>query len=157
MEETFEERKKRENDALYQKWLSCGFTGEMRINECGWCVNGVSLSNHEQAKKVVLFEKWPFKSHIEYMQLPNGKWISGSSCTFPLHGWGHGLSIWCKQYETKEEAVTKELDVIEKSLEERDKKKFVLDAIQTCRNEFKEAQFEMAFEPVAQFEQVALF
>ena len=54
-------------------------------------------------------------------------------------------------------AVTAELAKIEKSLEERDKKKFVLDAIQTCRNNYKESLFEMAFAPAAQFEQVALF
>ena len=47
---------------------------------------------------------------------------------------------------------------IEKALEEKDRKKFVLDALQTCRNHFKAPSLlEVAFEPMAQFEQIALF
>lgn len=153
-EETFEERQKRENESLYKKWLACGFQGEMKINDCGWCINGVYF---EPKNQYVLFEKFPFKSSIEYMQLPNGKWIAGSHGTFPIHGWGHGLSVWCEQYDTKEQAVNSQIDYIEKSLEKRDKKPFVLQAIQTCRNMFKEPAFEMVFEPTSQFEQVSLF
>lgn len=153
----FEERQERENKRQYEKWLSCGFRGNMEIDKNGWCVNGLSFYKEENIERKILFDKAHFIGRIEFMELPNGNWISGSSCTFPLHGWGHGLSVWNKQYETKEEAVTKELDYIENSLEERDKKKFVLDAIQTCRNEFKEATFKTVFEPSAQFEQIDLF
>ena len=91
------------------------------------------------------------------MQLPNKKWIVGSWLDCPLHGYCHGISVWSKQYDTESEAISAELAKIEKSLEERDKKKFVLDAIQTCRNNYKESLFEMAFAPAAQFEQVTLF
>lgn len=157
MEETFKERQERENKRQYQKWLSCGFKGEMEVNEHGWCTNGLGLFKDEKVKKKILFDKPRFVAIVEYMQLPNRKWISGSYCTFPLHGWAHGISIWDKQYETKEEAVTSELNYIEKALDEKDRKPFVLNAIQTCRNEFKVALFEMVFEPMAQFEQVALF
>ena len=52
MNESFQERKERENQKRYKKWLSCGFTGEMHINDCGWCDNGLSLSNHEQARRI---------------------------------------------------------------------------------------------------------
>lgn len=157
MEETFEERKVRENERQYKKWLSCGFVGEMHLNDCGWCDNGLSLSNHEKAKKIVLFDKYPFKAYIEYMKLPSGKWISGSSLSCPLHGYGHGISVWSKQYDTENEAIIAQLDNVENSLEEKDKKPFVMNAIQTCRNEFKESLFEVVFEPMAQFEQVSLF
>lgn len=155
--ETFEERQKRENEKTYRQWLSCGFVGEMRLNDCGWCVNGIALYKHENAKKVTLFDKHPFSAYIEYMQLPNKKWIAGSSLNCPLHGYVHGMSVWSKQYETKNEAVTEQINMIEKSLEEKDRKPFILNAIQTYRNEFKDSPFEMAFKPASTFEQVALF
>lgn len=157
MEETFDERKERDNARQYRQWLSCGFKGKMHVNDAGWCDNGLSLSNHEQARRIELFDKFPFRAHIEYMQLPNKKWIVGSWLDCPLHGYCHGISVWSKQYDTESEAITSELDRIEDALEEKDRKKFVLQAIQTCRNQFKEAVFEMAFEPMAQFEQVVLF
>jgi len=151
---TFDERKVRENRAIYEKWLSCGFQGEMILNDCGWCVNGIYF---EPKNSYVLFDKWPFHATIEYMQFPNGKWIAGSHTNFPIHGWAYGLSVWNEQFETKEEAVIKEIQKIEKSLTEKDKKKFVLDGIQTCKNHFKKPLFEVVFEPTAQFEQVSLF
>lgn len=91
------------------------------------------------------------------MQLPNKKWIAGSSIMCPLHGYCHGMSVWSKQYDTESEAVTTELNRIEASLMDKDRKPFVVNAIQNCRNEFKEATFEAVFEPTAQFEQVSLF
>ena len=158
MDETFTERQQRENQRQYQQWLSCGFKGEMHLNDCGWCDNGISLSNHEQAKKIILFDKHPFSAHIEYMELPNGKWIVGSWLNCPLHGYCHGISVWSKQYESESDAINAELDRIEKALEEKDRKKFVLDALQTCRNRYKEPSLlEAAFEPMSQFEQIALF
>ena len=157
MDETFDERQTRENDRQYQQWLSCGFVGEMHMNECGWCDNGISLSNHEQAKKIVLFDKYPFSAHLEYMQLPNKQWIVGSWLNCPLHGYCHGISVWSKQYDTEADAVNAELDKIEKSLETIDRKPFVMDAIQSCRNNYKESLFDVVFEPAAQFEQLALF
>ena len=157
LEETFDERKEQDNARQYRQWLSCGFKGEMHINDAGWCDNGLSLSDHEDAKRIDLFDKYPFRAHIEYMQLPNKKWIVGSWLDCPLHGYCHGISVWSKQYDTESEAISAELAKIEKSLEERDKKKFVLDALQTCRNNYKESLFEMAFAPAAQFEQVTLF
>ena len=150
----FDERKKRENQNHYAKWLSCGFKGEMKLNDCGWCINGVHF---EPKNQYVLFDKIPFKASIEYMQLPNGKWIAGSHGNFPLHGWGWGLSIFNEQFNTMEEAVNNQIDHIENSLEEKDKKKFVLDGIQTCRNHFKKQTFEMAFNPMSEFEQTSLF
>ena len=158
MEEVFEKRQARENQKQYQQWLSCGFVGEIQINSNGWCVNGLSLSNHEQAKRIDLFDKHPFTAHIEYMRLPNGAWIVGSWLNCPLHGYCHGISVWSKQYESESDAITAELNRIEKALEERDKKKFVLNALQTCRNRYKEPSLlEAAFEPMSTFEQIALF
>ncbi len=152
-----DERKQSENDRQYRQWLSCGFTGEMHVNNAGFCDNGLSLSNHEQAKKIVLFNRYPFSAHLEYMQLPNSKWIVGSWLNCPLHGYCHGISVWSKPYNTENEAIIAELDKIERSLEPKDRKPFILDAIQTCRNTFKNSLFEAAFEPTARFEQVALF
>ena len=152
-----DERKQIENDRQYRQWLSCGFAGEMHMNECGWCDNGLSLSNHEQAKKIVLFDKYPFSAHVEYMQLPNKKWIVGSWLSCPLHGYCHGISVWSRQYDSEADAINAELDKIERSLETKDRKPFVLDAIQACRNDYKESLFDVVFEPSAQFQQLALF
>ncbi len=47
--------------------------------------------------------------------------------------------------------------IIMESLYEKDKKNFVMDALQSCRNKFKEVDVEMAFEATAQFTQMSLF
>ncbi len=46
---------------------------------------------------------------------------------------------------------------MKKALEDKDRKPFVLQALQTQRNNFKQIDIEMAFEPMTQFEQVSLF
>ena len=155
MNQTFEDRQKRENEKYYKRWLACGFTGEMTVNKHGWFEPVLRL--HCQVETLTVFDNKGYRARIEYCHLPNGNWVAASDLTCPMHGYGSACSIWDTQYETKEEAVNKEIDRIEKALEEKDRKKFILDAIQTCRNQFKEAVFEMAFEPMAQFEQVALF
>ena len=66
-------------------------------------------------------------------------------------------SIWDTQYETKEEAIMAELDRIEKALEDKDRKPFVLQALQAQRNNYKQMEIEMAFAPAAQFEEMTLF
>ena len=152
-----DDRKRLEAERIYRQWLACGFKGEMRLDKYGWCTNGITFYESDGAKERVLFDKPRYRAVVKYMQFPNGKWIAGSSCTFPLHGWGHGLSIWCNQYETKAEAILSELNHIEKSLEDRDKKDFVLNGIQSCRNQFTDKEVEMAFEPSSQFEQTTLF
>lgn len=154
--ETFKERQDRENRKYYEKWLACGFTGKMELNEHGWFEKPV-LRLYYPVETITVFDKKGYRARIEFSHLPNGHWVAASDLTCPMHGYGSACSIWDTQYETKEEAVNKEIDRIEKALEEKDRKKFILDAIQTCRNQFKEAVFEMAFEPMAQFEQVALF
>ncbi len=155
--ETFEQRQKRENDRQYRQWKSAGFQGEMTIDRNGWCTNGISFYKDKNVKKLILFDKPYFRASIEYMQFPNGRFASGSSATFPLHGWGHGLSVWSRQHTTLQAAIYEQLDYIEKSLYEKDKKKFVLDAIQRCRNEFKSADVELAFDATARFTQMSLF
>ena len=154
-EETFEERKKRENEAYYKKWLECGFTGEMPINECGWFVPVFRL--YYPVETIEVFNQKGYRASVEYCHLPNGKWVAASDLTCPLYGFGSACGVWDKQYDTKNEAIMNELCLIEKSLKEKDKKTFVLQAIQTCKNMFKESLFEMVFEPMAQFEQVSLF
>ena len=47
MEETFDERKEQDNARQYRQWLSCGFKGEMHVNDAGWCDNGLSLSERK--------------------------------------------------------------------------------------------------------------
>ena len=157
MDETFEQRQKRENERQYSQWLSAGFQGEMTVDKNGWCTNGISFYKDENVKKLILFDKPYFRASIEYMQFPNGKWVAGSSATFALHGWGHGISVWSRQHITLQAAIYEQLDYIGQSLYEQDKQKFVLDAIQRCRNEFKEADVELAFGATARFSQMTLF
>ena len=154
--ETFEERQERENKQHYEKWLSCGFTGEMELNEHGWFNKCYTLPN---VKKMEVFRKgYQYHAEVEYAQLPNGKWVNGSSLWCTTHGYGHGASIWSKQYDTQEEAILAELNYIEGQLEEKDKKqKFILNGIQNLRNTYRKPSFEVAFSPTARFEQVALF
>ncbi len=155
MDETFTERQKRENQKYYEKWLACGFTGEMKLNEYGWFIPVLRL--HYPVETLTVFDNKGYRSKIEFCHLPNGHWVAASDLTCPTHGYGSACSVWDTQYETKEEAITAQLNRIEKALEPKDRKPFVLDAIQSCRNKFKEVDVEMAFTPLAQFEQIALF
>ena len=155
MDETFTERQKRENQKYYEKWLACGFTGEMKLNEYGWFIPVLRL--HYPVETLTVFDNKGYRSKIEFCHLPKGHWVAASDLTCPTHGYGSACSVWDTQYETKEEAITAQLNRIEKALEPKDRKPFVLDAIQSCRNKFKEVDVEMAFTPLAQFEQIALF
>ena len=155
MDETFEERQKRENQKYYERWLACGFTGEMTLNEYGWFIPVLRL--HCPVETLTVFDSKGYRSKIEFCHLPNGRWVAASDLTCPTHGYGSACSVWDTQYETKEEAIMVELGRIEKALEPKDRKPFNLEAIQSCRNRFKVIDVEMAFTPLAQFEQIELF
>ena len=154
MNEAFEERQKRENEKYYERWLACGFTGEMKLNEYGWFIPVLRL--HYPVETLKVFDAKGYRASIEFCHLPNGHWVAASDLTCPTHGYGSACSVWDTQYETKEEAIMAELDRIEKALE-KDRKPFVLQAIQAQRNNYKQMEIEMAFEPMTQFEQVSLF
>ena len=154
----FEEHKARENAKRYAQWLSCGFSGDMEVNEYGWFEKG----NHfEGTEKVTVFEKgYHYRAYVEYYQLPNGKWVAGSDLNCPLHGYGSSASIWSKQYNTKEEAVTAELAKIEGALEQNDRKPFVMKGIEKCRSEFKKPvafDIDPNFYYGTNFQQTSLF
>ena len=155
MDETFEQRQQRENQKYYERWLACGFTGEMTLNEYGWFIPVLRL--HYPVETLTVFDNKGYRSKIEFCHLPNGHWVAASDLTCPTHGYGSACSVWDTQYKTKEEAIMVELERIEKSLEPKDRKPYNLEAIQSCRNRFKVIDVEMAFTPLAQFEQIALF
>ena len=155
MDETFEQRKQRENQKYYERWVACGFTGEMKLNEYGWFIPVLRL--HCPVETLTVFDNKGYRSKIEFCHLPNGNYVAASDLTCPTHGYGSACSVWDTQYETKEEAIMVELDRIEKALEPKDRKPYNLEAIQSCRNRFKVIDVEMAFTPLAQFEQIALF
>ena len=156
MEETFEQRQQRENQKYYEKWLACGFTGKMELNEHGWFEKPV-LRLYYPVETITVFDKKGYRARIEFSHLPNGHWVAASDLTCPMHGYGSACSIWDTQYETKEEAIMAELDRIEKALEDKDRKPFVLQALQAQRNNYKQMEIEMAFAPAAQFEEMTLF
>ncbi len=155
MDETFKERQRKENQKYYEKWLACGFTGEMEVDEYGWFIPVLRL--HYPTEVMTVFDKNCYRARIEFCQLPNKRWVAASDLSCPMHGYGSAVSVWDPQYETKNEAITAELNQIENALKEKDRKPFVMQALQTCKNKFKEIDIEMAFEPLTQFEQVALF
>ena len=155
MDETFEQRQRRENQKYYERWLACGFTGDMKLNEYGWFIPVLRL--HCPVETMTVFDNKGYRSRIEFCHLPNGAWVAASDLTCPTHGYGSACSVWDTQYETKEEAIMVELDRIEKALEPKDRKPYNLEAIQSCRNRFKVIDVEMAFTPLAQFEQIELF
>ncbi len=152
MEETFKDR---ENQKYYERWLACGFTGEMKLNEHGWFIP--VLRQHCPVETLTVFDNKGYRAQIEFCCLPNGNWVAASDLTCPMHGYGSACSIWDTQHKTKEEAIMEELDRIEKALEDKDRKPFVLQAIQAQRNNHKQMDIEMAFEPTTQFVQVSLF
>ena len=147
-----DERKIRENKQHYEKWLSCGFTGEMVVDECGWCVMGNNLTGEE----VTVFDKgYLNKAIVRFVQLPNKHWISGSEAFCRTHGHSWGLNIWNKQYNTKEEALDEALNRIEREIDEKDRKTLIK-KVEEVRNRFKQDTLLL---PVVteHFEQVTLF
>ena len=148
----FKERQKRENTEHYQKWLSCGFVGEMVVDDSGWCI----LGNNLAGEKIQVFDKgYLNRATISYMQLPNKNWISGSDAFCRTHGHGHGLSIWNKQFNTKEEAIEEALNWVENEIDEKDKKTLAK-KVEEIRSKFKK---DILFVPIVaeQFEHVSLF
>jgi len=119
------------NQKQYKKYLSCGYTGEMTVNEYGWCDNEVRTGDMET---IDLFDKDRSRAYIRFAHLPNGKWIAASSLTMPNYGYGCPLCVWCDQYDTKEEAVEAELARIKNGIELKDMKTFITDAFKQCRD-----------------------
>ena len=125
------ERQKTMNKEQYERYLSCGYTGEMTVNECGWCDNEVA---EEDRERIDLFDQNRCYAYIRFAHLPNGKWIASSSMSMPTYGYGCPLSVWCNQHETREDAIETELKRVETSIEPKDLKPFIVDAIKKCRN-----------------------
>ena len=157
MEETFKDRQDRENRKCWERWIACGFSSEedMPVNKYGWFEPVLRL--HCPVETFIVFDNKGYRARIEYCQLPNKKWVAASDLSCPMHGYGSACSIWDEQHPSKEEAIKVELDRIEKALEDKDRKPFVLQAIQVQRNNHKQMEIEMAFDPMTQFEQVSLF
>ena len=145
--ETFEERQERENAQCYKKWLSCGFTGEMKVNKYGWFDSGDCLKGEE---KVVFDKGFKCSAKLCYTQLPNGKWISGSSFWCNTHGYAYGLSVWNTQYNTKEEAIEAQLAKIAREIDEKERKK-LMKKLDEFRNSLRMPMTQEVFEQVALF------
>ena len=160
MNESFKEYQDEQNARYYEQWLKCGFTGEPHKNEYGW-ITGV-LRLFYPTTEIEVFKKMPCWAGIEYAQLPNGKWVAASDLNCATHGYGSAASIWDTQYDTKEEAVTAELNKIEGALYKNDQKPFVVKGIEKCRREFKKVaksvfEIDPEFYYGKTFEQTALF
>lgn len=161
MSETFDERKKRENAETYAKWLSCGYKGDMVLNDVGWCDNKLDKT---QLRKLTVIKSKQVDATVEYVQLPNGNWVAGSHLFTKVntyYGYGCCVSIWSKQYETKGEAVVAELDRMETCIGRENKKALtpeLASALAKNRNQFANASvFDAFFGAGASFEQTSLF
>lgn len=120
----------KENERQYKQYLSCGYTGEFTVNEHGWCRNEI---DRDKAERLDVFRKDRIYAYIDVVHLPNGKWVAGSSVSMPTYGYGHGVSIWCKQHDTKQEAVESHLKRIEDYIEKKDLTTYIRNAIEACR------------------------
>ena len=68
-ESEFRERQARENKRHYEKWLSCGYKGDMVLNDVGWCDNKLDKT---QLRKLTVIKSKQVDAEVEYVQLPNG-------------------------------------------------------------------------------------
>ena len=159
--ETFNERQARENAQHYAQWLSCGYKGDMVLNEYGWCRNDL---DKDAIKVLNVIESKQIDAEVEYAQLPNGKWVAGTHLTTKVgccFGHWHGASIWGKQYDTKGEAVTVALDGIMNAVKNQNSKALTPafeTAFKKYHNQFANASvFDAFFGAGASFEQVSLF
>ena len=160
-ESEFRERQARENKRHYEKWLSCGYKGDMVLNDVGWCDNKLDKT---QLRKLTVIKSKQVDAEVEYVQLPNGNWVAGSHLSTKVstyYGYGCCASIWSKQYETKGEAVVAELDRMETSVGRENKKALtpeLVNALAKNRNQFANASvFDAFFGAGASFEQTSLF
>ena len=93
--ETFKERQDRENRQYYEKWLACGFTGEMEVNEYGWFIPVLRL--HYPVETITVFDKQGYRARIEFCYWPNGNWVATSDLICPMYGYGSACSVWDTQ------------------------------------------------------------
>jgi len=128
------------NKEQYEKYLSCGYTDEMTVNESGWCNNEVKETDRE---RIDLFDQNRCYAYIRFAHLPNGKWIASSSMSMPTYGYGCPLSVWCNQHETREDAIETELQRVERSIEPKDMKAFIADAIKNCRSALRPLEISL--------------
>ena len=68
MDETFEERQKRENEEYYRKWLACGFKDEIPINEYGCFVPVLRL--HYPVETLTVFDKRAIEAALSIVSSP---------------------------------------------------------------------------------------
>ena len=130
----FEQLQEKNNKRQYLKYLSCGYTGSLTVNEYGWCNNGI---DREKVEIIDVFRKNQIYANVQVIHLPNGKWTAGSNCSMTTYGYGRGVSIWGEQYATRRDAVESQLNRIESFINTKDLTASIKSSIEACRKELQ--------------------
>ena len=114
------------NARAYEQYLSCGYKGKPRFNECGWIENGNHEELKEKTESVNVFKDGQCYAYVSILQHPNGMWVANEQYTLSLSGGGGYPGIWNQQYPTRRDALNAMLDSlirhIENSSVQKDKK-----------------------------------
>lgn len=109
------------NMRCYDQYQECGYTDKPQFDKYGWLCNDVPVADIEVVK---LYGEEPLISTVECLQLPNGKWVSGSHWHLSLTGRVCGCSIWSRQHDTRINALIYEMrqliDIIKRDKVKKD-------------------------------------
>lgn len=129
--------KTKENERQYKQYLSCGYTEKFTVDKYGRCCNKI---NRNEIEKIDIFRKNNIYGLVEIIQLPNKNWTTGSQLSMSSYGYGSCVTIWHKQYKTKNEAIEEELNYLESNIKPKDLIGYIKNAIKTYRNSLKEPE-----------------
>lgn len=96
------------NLRTYEAARLCGYDPEIKFDYCGW----IETEDLEDKCEVIRHEGKGYSVEIYILQHPNGNWVTGHDIQFATCGSANTPNIFCDQYETKTEAVKKELDCL---------------------------------------------
>lgn len=96
-----------ENVIKYERLRFCGYTHEeaFRFNDCGWIIDNYG-NKHKTWRAAQTKNAF---CDIHTFQIPNGKWVSGSTYWGGVSGYGAYPSIYDKQFNTEREAMRGEI------------------------------------------------
>ena len=117
-----------QNACRFEASRECGFTDEYHTNKEGWCNNG-----ELDIIKEYIFNGRTY-AEIAYAELPNGRWVCGSSVFLENNGYGFLPSVFTPSYPTKDESILAEIDRITDYIKKNSKKSAYINAVEEYRH-----------------------
>lgn len=96
------------NYRTYEAARLCGYEPEIKFDRSGW-LRDESL---EDRCEVIRHEGNGYSIEVYVLQHPNGKWVTGHDVKFATAGSSSRPNIFCDQYDSRREALKREIDLL---------------------------------------------